>query len=241
MHSYKPYRDRVLANRDFLAALLAEIGTRPAGAAARGRRGRRAHGRPRAPRRPALGNRRRLRGEPGGRLPPRALLCLAHRAVGGHRPAAPPLRPRRGPGADRPPWYHRSAIAKRLPRPRLPGAARLAGDRGAPPRPRPDRPPADRAGRARGGDRPPRPFAQVRRRAYEGLTRIDEVLVTRAAARKIPAGSLDPADQPAFEVAVALLEPTRPTRSSPGASSRPSSSARSTSSRGCSRGSQKRS
>jgi len=29
MHSYKPYRDRVLANRDFLAALLSEIGKDP--------------------------------------------------------------------------------------------------------------------------------------------------------------------------------------------------------------------
>src|SRR5206468_4095512 len=47
---------------------------------------------------------------------------------------------------------------------------------------------------------------------YQGLTRIDKVQVTRAAERrKIPAGSLwIPADQPAFAVAVALLEPDSP-------------------------------
>jgi hypothetical protein len=216
MHSYKPYRDRVLANRDFLLALLAEIGRDPQAlrrAVAEADAATVAQGRPGAP--PSeVAVAYEVSREPDTLRVPFYAAHLAASAVTGQ----PLLRFARG-RFDRGevqevevPWFHRSAVVRKLPRPRgylvLPGwpaiEERLHGH----------------GLRVRRLKAPVELAVETSRLAspvyaaapYQGLTRIEKVQVTRAVERRaIPAGSLwIPADQPGFEVAVQLLEPESP-------------------------------
>ena len=211
MHSYKPYRDRVLANYEFLVALLAEVARDPqalrrATAAADaatvelGKAG--AAPSPVIVRLRAGGARESLR-------MPLYAWSLEESTVTGR----PLLRYRRGEVRDTAlPWQRGVEPALTLDRPRgylvLPGwpqvEERLRGHHL-----RVERLTAPvelevetiRAAEPR--------FAAA---TYQGLTRIDEMKVERRRERRsLPAGSLwIPADQPDFEVAVQLLEPEAP-------------------------------
>ena len=80
-----------------------------------------------------------------------------------------------------------------------------------------------------------------RRAPYQGLTRVTAKVERAAERRRIPAGSLwMPADQPDFEVAVQLLEPEAVDSLLSWGLLSTSSRGRSTSIRGCSRGSRPR-
>ncbi len=211
MHSYKPYRDRVLANRDFLAALLAEIGKDPQAlrrAVAEADEHTVALGRAGAPPSEVAVAYEESPAADALRVP-----FYASRVAPSAVTGRPLLRFTRGEVRELTvPWFHRSAVAKKLPRPRgylvPPGwpviEERLRGHGLTVHRlTAPVELEVETARLASPA------YAAA---AYQGLTRIDKVQVTRAVERrKIPAGSLwIPADQPDFEVAVALLEPDSP-------------------------------
>ncbi len=211
MHSYKPYRDRVLANRDFLAELLAEIGRDPQAlrrAVAEADAGTVALGRPAAPPSTVAVAYEESPAADTLRVPFYAAR-LATSVVTGK----PLLRFTRGEVEELAvPWFHGSRIAAELPRPRgylvPPGwpaiEERLRGHGLA-------------VRRLTTAVELPVETARVAApiyaaAPYQGLTRIEKVQVRRAVERRtIPAGSLwIPADQADFAVAVALLEPDSP-------------------------------
>jgi hypothetical protein len=210
MHSYKPYRERVLANRDFLAALLAEVaaaGPALVAAVERAEADTVALGRPEAP--PSEMVVAWATREDADRLtvPFHAWTLEESRVLG-----APLLRWGKPLRPVEVPWFHAPVAAKTAPRPRgylvLPGwpqiEARLAVH----------------------GLRFERLAAAVEVEAeelrvvgptfaaapYQGRHRVEEGAVERhRLAARVPAGTLwVPADQPDFAVAVQLLEPEAP-------------------------------
>ena len=209
-HSYKPYRERVLGNRDFLVSLLAEVGKDPAAlraaveeaeaaTAARGRAGA-------APSDVALTY--ALEETDSLRIP-----VYAWRAETSVVTGKTYQRQRRGEaGPAELPWQHRPKVAKAVPRPRgylvLPGWPQI------------EQPLRGHGLRILRLDQPAEIEVEASRlsaprlapQTYQGLTLVTSVEVARKVERRrFPAGTLwIPADQPDFEVAVQLLEPEAP-------------------------------
>jgi hypothetical protein len=209
-HSYKPYRARVLANRDFLLSLLREIAREPDSLIESVRRAERrtvALGRPDAS--PTDVVLRYRHADPQTTRFPVYDWYSEPSVVTG----APLLRYRRGELREiEVPWVHRVNPDHVVARPRgylvLPGWPVI------------ERRLADHALEARRLDdaleievetlRISRADAS-RAGSYQGLTREDVTVERRAEVRRLPAGTLwIPADQPDFEVAVQLLEPDAP-------------------------------
>lgn len=210
MHSYKPYRQRVLANRDFLLALLAEIARDPASltrAVAEAEAATVALGKPDA--KPSLVSVSYEEAEAGDPLP---FPVYAHETVTSAATGQPILVYRRGEVREIVvPWYHRAKVSMTLPRPRgylvLPGwpqiehRLRVHGLRVE----RLEQPAEMDVETIRLSD--PK-FAE---RSYQGLHGVRAKAERRAERRSIPAGALwVPADQPDFAVAVQLFEPEAP-------------------------------
>jgi hypothetical protein len=212
-HSYKPYRQRVLANRDFLWALLDEIARDPAaltGAVAAAEAAEVAKGRPDAPPSEVA-----VDVEPSPASDPirfpvypgevKTSVVSGQPLLLFHRPVGCAVK------AIEVPWIHRSAVVKALPRPRgylvLPGWPQIeARLRGHGLRVERLQEPAELAVEAMRASEP-KPAAA----SYQGLTRLTAKIERSPETRKIPAGALwVPADQPDFEVAVQLLEPEAP-------------------------------
>lgn len=209
-HSYKPYRQRVEANRDFLVALLAEAakdGRALVRAVAEAEAATVAAGRPDAPPSAAVLGYRQSDTPDSIRFPVYAAET---------RPSLVSGRPltlfRRGEVAEiTVPWFHGSAPLGSVPRPRgylvLPGWPQIEE-------------------RLRGqGLRVLRVAQSVEievetlRAAepkyedapYQGATRLTAKVERKRETRPIPAGALwVPADQPDFELAIQLLEPDAP-------------------------------
>jgi hypothetical protein len=209
-HSYKPYRQRVLANRDFLWALLDEIARDPAsltGAVAAAEAAEVAKGKPDAPPSEVAVDVEQSPSADPIRFPVYAGEVKTSLVSGG-----PLLLFRRGDVKEiEVPWIHKSAVVKALPRPRgylvLPGwpqiEARLRGQGLRVERLQEAAELAVEAMRAS----EPKPAAA----SYQGLTRLTARIERSSETRQIPAGALwVPADQPDFEVAVQLLEPEAP-------------------------------
>lgn len=208
-HSHKPYRDRVLATRDFLAALVVQTGRgglelRSAIAAA----GLAVvqQGLPSALPSEVAVTYARGKAEPY-RVPFYAWTTAPSVVSGGEQIHYQP-------GVVRElevPWFHRLEVAKSLPRPRgylvLPGwpeIERRLADHAL----RFERLPQElelTVSTARLGR--PKPAAA----SYQGLTPLSAEVTQASERRLVPAGALwVPADQPDFAVAVQLLEPEAP-------------------------------
>jgi hypothetical protein len=207
MHSYKPYRQRVLANRDFLFALLDEVAREPAAltrAVAEAEAAEVAKGKPDAPPSQVVVN-----FEPSDRADRIRLPVFAGTMQTSVVTGEPLLLFHRGElDAKEVPWIHGSKVTLSLPRPRgylvLPGwpqiEQRLRGQ----------------GLRVEVLTQPVAMDVETMRLAepkaapasYQGLTRVSAKVARATEKRKIPAGALwVPADQPDFEVAVQLLEP----------------------------------
>ncbi len=209
-HAYKPYRDRVLANRDFLLALIREVGRGGAGLrAAVAAAERRTVARGGAEAEPSDVVVRWEPADPDRVRWPAYEWYLETSIV----TAAPLLRFRRGVLHEvEVPWIHRMRPALSLPRPRgylvEPGwpviEQRLRGHGLRVERL--TRPAELEVETIRVAD------PTFARAPYQGLTRVTDVEVSRPTeTRSLPAGTLwVPADQPDFEVAVQLLEPEAP-------------------------------
>jgi hypothetical protein len=210
MHSYKPYRQRVLGNRAFLLALMAEVARDPAAltrAVQQAEAATVALGRPDAPPSEVAVVFEASPDKDRIRFPVYAFETRPSLVTGG-----PILQYKRGEVREiEVPWQHTARIAKALPRPRgylvLPGwpqieqrlrshglRVELLTD------------PAEievETLRVAAPD-----FAD---RSYQGLTQVTAQVERRTERRSLPAGTLwIPADQPDFEVAVQLLEPEAP-------------------------------
>jgi hypothetical protein len=212
-HSYKPYKDRVLANRDFLWALLDEIARDPDAlnhAVEESEAAEVARGKADAP--PSeiavdIEQSDDPKDTDRTRLPVYAGETKTSVITG-----QPILLFRRGDLKEiEVPWLHKPKVVRSLPRPRgylvLPGwpqiEQRLRGH-------------ALRVERlAKGAEievetmrlSDPKPAPAP----YQGLTRVSAKVERSAEKRAVPAGALwIPADQPDFEVAVQLLEPEAP-------------------------------
>ena len=209
-NSYAPFRERVLANRDFLAALLAEVGRDPGGlrrAVEEAEAATVAAGRPGAPPSDVA-----LRYERAPDSEPRAVPFHEWSVEPSRVRGEPLLAWRETVRELTVPWFHQVRAARTVPRPRgyfvLPGW-----------------PVIEERLRAHGlrvlvlgealstrveSARLSKP--RLAARPYQGLVRVEEVAVTRQVeTRSLPAGTLFvPADQPDFEVAVQLLEPEAP-------------------------------
>jgi hypothetical protein len=210
MHSYKPYRQRVLGNRAFLLALLAEVGKDPASlvrAVTESEAAEAALGREGAPPSDVV-----VVWKESG-TPDRIRFPVY---AGETKPSVvtgqPLYRFRRGEVAEAEvPWFHRPAAGQTLPRPRgylvLPGwpqieeRLRVHGLRveevTAPTELEVE---TMRVSDPKLGDA-----------TYQGLTAVTAKVARQSERRRIPAGALwIPADQPDFELAVQLLEPEAP-------------------------------
>jgi Zinc carboxypeptidase len=205
--SYKPYAQRVLATRDFLLALLAEVGRDPAGltgAVAAAEAATVAAGAPHAPPSDVVVNFEESPAAGRIRLPLYATETATSQVTG-----RPLLRYRRG--ELRPlevPWYHGSRAALTLPRPRgylvMPGwpqieqRLRVQGLRVEQLAEAADiEVETMRLGPPHLADAP-----------YQGLIHASAGVTRRTERRRLPAGTLwVPADQPDFALAVQLLEP----------------------------------
>ncbi|HWM89222.1 MAG TPA: M14 family metallopeptidase [Thermoanaerobaculia bacterium] len=210
MHSYKPYRQRVLANRDFLLAVLAEVARDPASltrAVAEAEAATVALGKPDA--KPSLVT---VTYEESEAADPIRFPVYAHETVPSVATGEPILRYRRGEVREMEvPWYHRPKVSMTLPRPRgylvLPGwpqieqRLRTHGLRVETVR----EPMEIEVETIRVSD--PK-FAP---RSYQGLHGVQARAERKTERRRIPAGALwVPADQPDFAVAVQLFEPEAP-------------------------------
>jgi hypothetical protein len=212
MHSYKPYRQRVLGNRSFLLNLLREVARDPSSlprAVAESEAAEVALGRPDAkPSEVALVY--EVSKEPDPIRFPVYAGTMKTSAVTGQ----PILLFERGrfegdkaQGIEVP-WFHKSRITKSLPRPRgylvLPGWPQIEQRlRGHGLRVEKLTAPAELDVEALRVVNPK--FALP---PYQGLTRVTADVSRTPERRTLPAGSLwVPADQPDFEVAVQLLEP----------------------------------
>jgi hypothetical protein len=211
-HSYKPYRDRVLANRDFLAAMLDEIerdsaGTHLVAGVTAGEAVTVAAGRAGAEPSEVV-----LTWEPAPEPDRIRFPVYDWRHVDSVALGVPILDYDRGTVREvEVDWHHRSVPGIAVPRPRgyllLPGwpqvEARLAGH----------------GLRFETLARPAELTAETLRiggpsyaeTPYQGLTRVEGEVRRTAERVSVPAGALwVPADQPDFEVAVQLLEPEAP-------------------------------
>jgi hypothetical protein len=209
-HSYKPYRARVLGNRDFLLALLAEIGRDPASllaAVAEAEAAAVARGRAAAPA-SEVALAYELAEADSIRIPVYAWRNETSVVTG-----QPFQRQRRGEaGPPVFPWQHRPRVTKSVPRPRgylvLPGWPQI------------EQPLKAHGLQVLKLDEPAEMEVETSRLAaprfaaqtYQGAHQVESVEVTRRLeTRRFPAGSLwIPADQPDFEVAAHLLEPEAP-------------------------------
>ncbi|HEX6901598.1 MAG TPA: M14 family metallopeptidase [Thermoanaerobaculia bacterium] len=207
MHSYKPYRQRVLANRDFLLSLLAEIARDPASltkAVADAEAATVAQGRPDAPPSEVAVSFAPAEEKDRIRFPVYAGDVKTSVVTGG-----PVLLFRSGEVNEMEvPWHHKARVAKAVPRPRgyfvLPGWPQIE----------------DRL-RAHGlrGERLTKPVElevetmrasspKLAANSYQGLVQVTPKIARAVEKRRIPAGAIwIPADQPDFMVAVQLLEP----------------------------------
>lgn len=209
-HSYKPYRQRVLANRDFLLALFAEVARDPAALLKAVRDAEAATvalGKPDAPSSDAV-----VAFEASPETDRIRFPVYAHEKRESIVSGAPLLHYQRGKVQEiEVPWQHKSRIARTVPRPRgylvLPGWPQIEQ------RLRWHGLTAERLTEAveieveamRVGSPT---FAA---RSYQGLTQVTAPVERRAERRKLPAGTLwIPADQPDFELAIQLLEPDAP-------------------------------
>ena len=210
MHSYKPYRQRVLANRDFLLALFEEVARDPSSltkAVQESEAATVALGKPDAPPSDVVVEFDASPETDRIRFPVYASEMRPSLVTGGSV-----LQYKRGEVREiGVPWRHKARIVKAVPRPRgyfvLPGwpdieerlrgqglrVQRLTG-------------PAEIEVEAMRVAEPE--FAQ---RSYQGLTQVKAGVERHAERRTLPAGTLwVGADQPDFEVAVQLLEPDAP-------------------------------
>jgi len=209
-HSYKPYKDRVLANRDFLWALLDEVARDPDAlnhAVEEAEAAEIARGRADAPPSEIAVEIAQSDEADRARLPVYAGETKTSVVTG-----QPILLFRRGELKEiEVPWLHKSKIVRSLPRPRgyllLPGWPQIEQRlRGQGLRVEKLMQPAEiEVETLRLSDPKPAPAP------YQGLTRVSARVERAAERRPIPAGALwIPADQPDFEVAVQLLEPEAP-------------------------------
>jgi hypothetical protein len=208
--SYKPYKDRVLANRDFLLALLEEVAEDPE----------------ELPRAVAAAEAAEVaRGKAGA--PPSDVVVTWEQSEKADRIRFPVYAGEVGTSAvtGQPlllfksgqvnemevPWFHGSRAARTLPRPRgyllLPGWPQIEERlRGHGLRAEKLTQPAEIEAESLRVSAP-----TVAPSTNHGLTRVEPKVERTAGKRRIPAGSLwIPADQPDFEVAVQLLEPESP-------------------------------
>jgi Zinc carboxypeptidase len=208
---YRPYRERVLATRDFLAALIAEVGNDPRSllrAVEVAEQRTVELGRP-----DAAPSEAALAFEPD-EPPERVQVPLYERRVDRSQVSGEPVvsYERGRAGTVEVPWLRRTRVARRVSRPR--GYVVLAGW-----------PQVEQRLRGHGlrAERLMQPaeldieairvsgpvFAP---QTYQGLTRVTRLEVARTPERRrVPAGALwVPADQPDFEVAVQLFEPEAP-------------------------------
>jgi hypothetical protein len=207
MHSYKPYKQRVLANRDFLLALLAEVASDPASlmrAVADAEAATVALGKADAKPSTVAVVYEESEAADTIRFP-----VYAHELGPSVVSGEPLLRYRRGQVQEMDvPWYHRPKVTLTLPRPRgylvLPGwpqieqRLRTHGLRFETLREAVEM----EVETIRLSD--PK-FAE---RPYQGLHRVQATAARKTERRRIPAGALwVPADQPDFAVAVQLFEP----------------------------------
>lgn len=209
-HSYKPYRERVLATRDFLLALLAEVGKDPGGltrAVAKAEAATVAAGRPDAPPSDVVVSYRESETPEPIRFPVYAW-DTAPSVVSGQ----PQIRYRSGEVKEiEVPWYHRPEVAKTVPRPRgylvLPGWPQIEERlRGHGLRVERLSSPAELEVETLRVSAP-----ELARSPYQGLVQVKSQISRQVERRRFPAGALwIPADQPDFEVAVQLLEPEAP-------------------------------
>lgn len=210
-HSYKPYKQRVLATQAFLLSLLTEVAKDPAAltrAVAGAEAATVAQGKPDAPPSDLV----LIWGESD--KPDRIRFPVY---ASENRPSVvsgqPLLRYRRGEVAEiEVPWYHTSVVAKAVPRPRgylvLPGWSaveqrlRWHGLRVE----KLQKPAELEVEVTRVGNPKLAPFP------YQGMVQIDDAGIEhRKEKRSVPAGTLwIPADQPDFELAAQLLEPEAP-------------------------------
>jgi hypothetical protein len=209
-HSYKPYRDRVLANRDFLLSLFREIAREPRALVDAIREADErtvAMGRPDAE--PSQIVLRYRRADPDTIRFPVYDWFSEPSVVSGN----PLVRYRRGEVREiEVPWFHRVAPELTVARsrgylvmPGWPAIERRLRDHGL------DVRRLDEAKEievetmriARSGD--------PARSSYQGLTRVEVTVERRLEVRRFPAGTLwIPADQADFELAAHLLEPDAP-------------------------------
>ena len=210
MHSYKPYRQRVTANRDFMLSLLGEIARDPAAltrAVADAEAATVAKGKPDAP--PSDVTVTWVRAQEADRLrfPVYAGDMKTSVVTGGRV-----LLFRSGEVSEvEVPWHHKAAVGKALPRPRgyfvLPGwpqieeRLRAHGLR------------AERLTKTVEIEVEAMRVSQPKLApsSYQGLVRVTPAVARATERRSLPAGTLwIPADQPDFEVVVQLLEPEAP-------------------------------
>jgi hypothetical protein len=210
MHSYKPYRQRVLANRDFLLALFAEVARDPASLTKAVRDAEAATvalGKPDAPPSEVVVEFDASPEKDRIRFPVYASELRPSLVTG-----TPILHYKRGEVREiGVPWQHKAAVVKAIPRPRgyfvLPGWPEIeARLRGHGLRVQRLAAPAElevETMRLSNPEFGPRP--------YQGLTQVKAKVDRQKERRSLPAGTLwVPADQPDFEVAVQLLEPDAP-------------------------------
>jgi hypothetical protein len=210
MHSYKPYRQRVLANRDFLLALLAEIARDPGSltrAVAEGERETVELGRPDAPPSTVAVTYAESDASDPIRFPVYAGDVVTSKVTG-----QPVLLFHRGEVREvEVPWFHRARIAQTVPRPRgylvLPGWPQIEQRlRAQGLRVEQVAAPLDLEVEAIHVSDP-----KLAPRSYQGLTQMKATVERRTERRHVPAGALwVPADQPDFAVAVQLFEPEAP-------------------------------
>ena len=209
-HSYKPYRQRVLATRDFLLSLLAEVAKDPGGltkAVAEAEAATVAAGRPDAPPSDVVVSFQESETPDTIRFPVYAWET-APSVVSGQ----PQIRYRSGEVKEIDvPWYHHPEVAKTVPRPRgylvLPGWPQIEERlRGHALRVEKLLAPVELEVETMRVSNPD--FAAG---SYQGLVQVESQVSRQRERRRIPAGALwIPADQPDFEVAVQLLEPGAP-------------------------------
>ena len=209
-HSYKPYRERVLATRDFLLSLLAEVAKDPAGltkAVADAEAATVAAGKPDAPPSDVVVSFEESDVSEPIRFPVYAGETRTSVVTG-----QPTLFYRRGQVAEvEVPWYHRPKVAKTVPRPRgyivLPGWPQIEERlRGHGLTVRKMTAPVEIEVETMRASSPK--LAPV---SYQGVAQVTAQISRQTERRRIPAGALwVPADQPDFEVAVQLLEPEAP-------------------------------
>jgi len=212
MHSYKPYEQRVAANRDFLRALLQEIARDPASLTLAVRDAETATvnlGKPDAPPSNVAVDIEASDTDPADHIRFPVYAGEMKTSVVSGKPL---LLFHRGETHEiEVPWIHQAKIVKSVPRPRgylvLPGWPQIeARLRGHALRVEKLMQPAEIEVEAMRVSQPK--FAPS---SYQGLTRVTSQTTRTVERRKIPAGALwVPADQPDFEVAVQLLEPEAP-------------------------------